>query len=268
MAPAPKESVIEDDQYFRVIINERSVDDISLDFFYKPHTITLLITCISGLLYFAFTRNEESPEQNIWNGLSCILFFFLIISVLAFPNGPFTRPHPAIWRIVFGLSVFYFMLLLFVLFQTHTDIRRMMIWLFPDLIDSGPDEKEYAVNCSDMSFQRLWNSLDVFILCHFFGWVTKALLIRHYGILWTISVMWEITEVVFAHLLPNFAECWWDAILLDIVLCNGLGIWLGMWLCRKLEIRDYHWESIKLRHQERCLLGGRSIEYDIRYDSL
>ena len=56
MAPAPKESVIEDDQYFRVIINERTVDDISLDFFYKPHTITLLLTCISGLLYFAFTR--------------------------------------------------------------------------------------------------------------------------------------------------------------------------------------------------------------------
>uniref|UniRef100_A0A2C9JGZ8 Phosphatidylserine synthase n=1 Tax=Biomphalaria glabrata TaxID=6526 RepID=A0A2C9JGZ8_BIOGL len=248
MAPSAKDSVIEDDQYFRVIINERSVDDISLDFFYKPHTITLLVTCISGLLYFAFTRDDSNQEQNIWNGLSCVLFFFLIISVLAFPNGPFTRPHPAIWRIVFGLSVFYFMLLLFILFQTRTDVRKMIIWLYPELKDSGPDEKEYAVNCSEISVQRLWSSVDVFILCHFFGWVTKALLIRHYGILWTISVMWEITEIAFAHLLPNFAECWWDAIVLDILLCNGLGIWLGMWLCRKLEIRDYHWESIKDIH--------------------
>jgi len=37
-------------------INEHRVDDISLAFFYKPHTITLLTTSILGLLYSAFTR--------------------------------------------------------------------------------------------------------------------------------------------------------------------------------------------------------------------
>ena len=38
-------------------INERPVDDISLEFFYKPHTITLLTVCIAGLIYSAFTRS-------------------------------------------------------------------------------------------------------------------------------------------------------------------------------------------------------------------
>lgn len=51
--------------------------------------------------------------------------------------------------------------------------------------------------------------------------------------------------MAFRHLLPNFYECWWDAFLLDVLLCNGLGIWLGMWICRRLEMRNYHWESIK-----------------------
>jgi len=37
-------------------INEHRVDDISLAFFYKPHTITLLTTSILGLLYSALTR--------------------------------------------------------------------------------------------------------------------------------------------------------------------------------------------------------------------
>jgi len=46
------------------------------------------------------------------------------------------------------------------------------------------------------------------------------------GILWAISVMWEITEITFAHLLPNFIECWWDALILDVIICNGLGIWI------------------------------------------
>lgn len=32
-----------------------------------------------------------------------------------------------------------------------------------------------------------------------------------------------MTEMVFAHLLPNFLECWWDALILDVLVCNGLG---------------------------------------------
>ena len=40
-------------------INDRPVDDISLEFFYKPHTISLLLACIFGLMYIAFTRSNE-----------------------------------------------------------------------------------------------------------------------------------------------------------------------------------------------------------------
>jgi len=37
-------------------INERAVDDISLEFFYKPHTLTLLAVSVIALLYYALTR--------------------------------------------------------------------------------------------------------------------------------------------------------------------------------------------------------------------
>jgi phosphatidylserine synthase I, putative len=115
-------------------INERPVDDISIQFFYKPHTISLLIVSIVLVLYTAFTTNvEESIENNIWSGIKCIIFFFLIISVLTFPNGPFTRPHPAIWRLVFGLSVLYLMTLMFILFQNYSTIKSIMYWFDPDL---------------------------------------------------------------------------------------------------------------------------------------
>ncbi len=87
--------------------------------------------------------------------------------------------------------------------------------------------------------------MDVFALAHFLGWAMKALLVRHYGLCWTISVTWEITEVAFAHLLPNFAECWWDSWVLDVLVCNGLGIACGMYVCYFLEMRTYQWESIK-----------------------
>lgn len=37
-------------------INEKAVDEISLDFFYKPHTITLLAISISIVIQTAFVR--------------------------------------------------------------------------------------------------------------------------------------------------------------------------------------------------------------------
>lgn len=106
-------------------------------------------------------------------------------------------------------------------------------------------DKEYGVNCSDITWERVWGHVDVFALAHFLGWTFKGVLIRHAGILWCISVMWEITEVQFAHLLPNFVECWWDALILDVVLCNGIGIWVGLKFCKTLEMREYKWVSIR-----------------------
>nr|XP_018904478.1 PREDICTED: phosphatidylserine synthase 1-like [Bemisia tabaci] len=228
------------------VINERPVDDICLDIFYKPHTITLLAVSITAVIYTSFVRDDINVDDNIWTGLWCVLFFFLIISVLAFPNGPFTRPHPAIWRMVFGLSVMYLLSLLFLLFQNYKTAKGIFLWLDPKLKDFHIDmDKEYGVNCSDLSTEKIWSHMDVFAIGHFFGWALKAMLVRHLGILWAMSIMWEVTEIAFAHLLPNFVECWWDAIVLDILLCNGLGIWLGLKICKCLEMREYKWVSVK-----------------------
>lgn len=115
-------------------INDAPVEDISIEFFYKPHTLTLLFVGIAWVLYSAFTRNADANlENNLWAAAKVIAFFFMIISVIAFPNGPFIRPHPVIWRMVFGISVLYLMALLFILFQDYSTIKSIMYWFFPDL---------------------------------------------------------------------------------------------------------------------------------------
>ena len=62
---------------------------------------------------------------------------------------------------------------------------------------------------------------------------------------WFISVQWELIELCFKHWLPNFAECWWDSWLLDVLLCNGLGIYLGQRICERLEMRAYRWTRLQ-----------------------
>lgn len=235
--------------HFRMI-NEQQVEDICLDFFYKPHTITLLTFTVLSLMYFAFTRDDEDLDGNLRVGVLVVVSFFLVISVLAFPNGPFTRPHPAIWRMVFGLSVLYFLFLVFLIFLNWEQVKTLMYWLDPNLrfAKREADIMEYAVNCTVITWERMLSHLDIFAFGHFAGWAMKALLIRSYGLCWTISITWELTELFFMHLLPNFAECWWDQLILDILLCNGGGIWLGMTVCRFLEMRTYQWASIKEIH--------------------
>ncbi|KAF7692070.1 phosphatidylserine synthase 1 [Silurus meridionalis] len=235
--------------HFRMI-NEQQVEDITIEFFYKPHTISLLTCTVLSLMYFAFTRDDGNQDSNLRVGLIVIVSFFSVISVLAFPNGPFTRPHPAIWRIVFGLSVLYFLFLVFIIFLNWEQVKGLMYWLDPNLryAKREADIMEYAVNCHVITWERILSHFDIFAFSHFWGWGMKALLIRSYGLCWTISITWELTELFFMHLLPNFAECWWDQVILDILLCNGGGIWLGMTVCRFLEMRTYHWASIKDIH--------------------
>uniref|UniRef100_A0A3B3RSW9 Phosphatidylserine synthase 1 n=1 Tax=Paramormyrops kingsleyae TaxID=1676925 RepID=A0A3B3RSW9_9TELE len=72
--------------HFRMI-NEQQVEDITIEFFYKPHTITLLTFTVVSLMYFAFTRDDADPDSNLRVGLILLVSFFLVISTLAFPNG-------------------------------------------------------------------------------------------------------------------------------------------------------------------------------------
>ena len=228
-------------------VNDRKVSNVTLSFFYQPRTLTLLFVVVLGLVIVAFVRNDDKIERadNIATGMYAVSFLFLTIGLLVFPNGPFTRPHPAFWRLVFGTSVLYFLLLAFVLFQRYSDVQLMLRWVDPALNHTETDSSQlYAVDCS-FTEPNLMSRMDIFVVAHFLGWMFKAILIRHTVICWSISIMWECTELMFAHVLPNFEECWWDALLFDVLLCNGLGIFVGMLVCRKMEVRKFHWESIK-----------------------
>ena len=227
-------------------VNEHKVSEITLNFFYQPRTLTLLLAIVIALVVAAFHQDEDhSRTSNITKGLYASGFLFLSIGLLVFPNGPYTRPHPALWRLVFGVSVIYLLFLSFILFQSYSDVRLLLHYIDESLNRSTTDSSEIYVDDCSFTWHNLYRRMDIFIPAHFIGWVVKALLVRHMGLLWLISVTWELTEVFFAHILPNFSECWWDTILYDILLGNGLGIYVGMMLCRRLEVRQFHWQSIK-----------------------
>ena len=233
-----------------LLTNEQHVEDITLDFLYKPHATSALIFSLFMLCYFGFSRDSENYDirDNILQGYKACCVLFVIIGLLCFPNGPFIRPHPAIWRVVLALSIIYLMALTWALFLSVDQARMTLHYLDPTLKDSKREidtVEAYAEDCDNLTFEKLWMSMDIFAFAHFTGWVGKAFLLRSYGMSWMISILWELTEIVFKHILPNFQECWWDSWILDVGICNGFGIYVGIQVAKFLEVRNYKWESIK-----------------------
>jgi phosphatidylserine synthase 1 len=152
-----------------------------------------------------------------------MIFIFLCISLVAFPNGPFTRPHPLVWRLVLGISVLYWMGLVFALFQSYGDLRcasrcaatwcpwpwaqcsslrsrrSVLVQYDPTLSESylsTLDSPDYAADCS-LTVGNLWSRADVFLLAHFLGWIVKALLFR--------SLTGKLPETIRKH--PKVHRC-------------------------------------------------------------
>ena len=55
------------------------------------------------------------------------------------------------------------------------------------------------------------------------------------------GIVYEFLELSFKENLPNFSECWWDQIILDLILSNLSGIVTGMLILKYLNIQfvDY-----------------------------
>nr|XP_028592007.1 phosphatidylserine synthase 2 isoform X2 [Podarcis muralis] len=226
-------------------------DDGTNTFFWQAHTLTVLfiLTCTLGYV----TLLEETPQDTAYNtkrGIVASILVFLCFGVTQAKDGPFSRPHPAYWRFWLCVSVVYELFLIFILFQTVHDGRQFMKFIDPNLGVPLP-ERDYGGNCliydpdnGTDPFHNIWDKLDGFVPAHFLGWYIKTLMIRDWWMCMIISVMFEFLEYSLEHQLPNFSECWWDHWIMDVVVCNGLGIYCGMKTLGWLSLKTYSWQGL------------------------
>ncbi|XP_064339939.1 phosphatidylserine synthase 2 isoform X2 [Camelus dromedarius] len=232
--------------------NESEVyDDGTNTFFWRAHTLTVLfiLTCVLGYV----TLLEETPRDTAYNtkrGIVASILVFLCFGVTQAKDGPFSRPHPAYWRFWLCVSVVYELFLIFILFQTVQDGRQFLKYVDPRLGVPLP-ERDYGGNCliydpdnKTDPFHNVWDKLDGFVPAHFIGWYLKTLMIRDWWMCTIVSVVFEFLEYSLEHQLPNFSECWWDHWIMDVLVCNGLGIYCGMKTLEWLSLKTYKWQGL------------------------
>ena len=195
----------------------------------------------------------EARKSNLRAALSSTVAAYLLYSAIQGPETHMIRSHPAVWKIIHGMFVLYLLFLVFLLCQDTYDARAVLKFLSPDLLDADADERAYGEDCRIYTpedpvsnFRVLRDTVcDEFVIAHVIGWYGKAIVLRSVPLLWCYSVAFELLEITFQHWLKNFNECWWDAWILDVALCNAVGIYFGMMTIKFWEGADYDWTGKK-----------------------
>ncbi|KAF9110511.1 AAA ATPase midasin [Mortierella sp. AM989] len=216
--------------------------DPAVGFFYTPRTLTILSIMLLGLVYVAMTPDIDDTGANVKLGLIAAIGSFCVFGMLQFRDSLVLRPHPALWRVVLSVGVVYQLFLVFLLFQNKHDARLFFKYLDPSLGVPLP-EKSYGDSC-ELTYENVVDQVfDEFVVAHAVGWFCKALILRDYTFGWILSIMFEVMEYSLSHQLNNFDECWWDHWILDVLVCNWLGLYLGVKTCEYFEMKQYSWQG-------------------------
>jgi phosphatidylserine synthase 2 len=215
-------------------------------FFAIPHTLlTLVITC-ALVGYFAL-KTPASKEEAMTNGMLGLIFGFLAFGSIYMPDSILRRPHPVIWRLLFSSMILYSLVVTYLVFQS-TDEARQLLKIFDKRLGVPLKERIYSDQCDLSSptfpyidLTNFINNLDFYLSAHLVGWYVKMLIVRDWKICAFLSVFFEFLEITFRNWLPNFQECWWDVVILDILGCNALGIYLGHLTIKYFEMKNYKW---------------------------
>uniref|UniRef100_A0A7S2RQ52 Phosphatidylserine synthase n=1 Tax=Mucochytrium quahogii TaxID=96639 RepID=A0A7S2RQ52_9STRA len=225
-----------------------------IDAFYQPRTVTGLSLLIVYVLTITILQEDTflTPTNRVKVGLVVSASAFLLYCVLQLRDGHLIRPHPAVWRIAHGAGLLYFILLTFLLCQELEGIQTFLK-LFDPNVGRNETEHSYGDDCriyihddEENPYRNLFAQIfDRFTIAHFAGWAIKALILRDWSLMWVCSVLFEILEVTFQHMYPNFNECWWDHLILDVFGCNFAGMVVGMKLVEYLNAKEYSWTGMK-----------------------
>ena len=98
----------------------------------------------------------------------------------------------------------------------------------------------YEENC-DLTLWRLWEDMDHYYVVHWCDWFLASLVLRDAYILHFWSIFDEFLELSFQHVMPHFGECWWDHVILDVLLSNTPAIFFGLMFAKWLGIKKYDW---------------------------
>ncbi len=97
----------------------------------------------------------------------------------------------------------------------------------------------------DINHKTIWRQLSsIWFAAHIVGWWAKMCILRDWQMCFSYSIAFELVELSLVWLIPEFQECWWDSIFIDVLGANMLGMYLGKLTLDYLTCQAYIWEPL------------------------
>lgn len=227
-----------------------------VEFHEKPRQVLIGVLLLLILGWFSrFNIDTEisvshAPRAAFLGVLVIIVFYCMLQS----KDGLMIRPHPMLWRALHGLALTYLLFLGVVLILPPSlGVSFIHDALFPDISGGSVqvfalqqsaavphlDKMECVINMSNV----LRQISSIWFFAHVFGWWGKMCLLRDWSMCLQYSIAFEVMELSLVWLIPEFQECWWDSLIMDMLGANMLGLYLGTLTLKWLSCRNYEWES-------------------------
>lgn len=152
--------------------------------------------------------------------------------VVPAPNAYITPRNLLFWLIAAPTVILNIILL-----NKSNDEGRLFMVNIDKSLGVAIPELSYVDDCSDV----MGKLIDPFVVAHLGGWFVFTLSSRDWRLTAFFFTLDELLELWWRDAYPNFSECWWDSLILDMLACNLVGALLAQWLITKLggEIRDW-----------------------------
>ncbi|CEM36299.1 unnamed protein product [Vitrella brassicaformis CCMP3155] len=225
----------------------------------KPRQIIYGYAFCAVLLYLGFYARPPATQTGVLRyALGGVLASVVLYSFLQTRDGLLVRPHPAFWRCVHGVCLFHWFFVIALLLLTPDQGRELMYLIFPGTrpdpsrrknVFDGTLEIDCRINLSTVirQIQTPW------FTSHIIGWFLKMLMYRDWKFCLVLSTMYELCELSFQWLIPEFQECWWDSILMDSIGANLIGMTLGVGLLRWMNAWEFDWVGQRPLYQRALL---------------
>ncbi|SOV18487.1 phosphatidylserine synthase, putative [Plasmodium sp. gorilla clade G2] len=179
--------------------------------------------------------------------ISLVMLFFNFITLFNVMQKYAMIPKISILTKILNYAILiYYVIIIYLHFFSSSEVQTILRFLNKN-IEFHAVEKSYMENCN--TIENVSDKIDWFVLAHLWGWFAKGMIIRNFFLLNINSALFELVELRFQHILPNFYECWWDHIFLDVLSCNLIGIAASILFMKYFNITLYDWkipDKIKL----------------------
>lgn len=240
--------------YRELVSHSSSTFRADVEFHEQPRQILFgaILVAIVGYLASSNSENVYSSFDSARVAMLGCVITIVFYCMLQTKDGLMLRPHPMLWRAVHGMAVCYVILLVvFIILPPKLGVTFLHD-MFPDIAGGSEaffarqaqqpiphlDAYECEINFSNVKRQIT----SIWFLAHVLGYFGKMCLLRDWRMCLTYSVAFEAVELSLVWLIPEFQECWWDSVFMDVLGANMLGMFLGHLTLRYLSCRNYDWE--------------------------